>query len=76
MLAPLAMMRMRLQLSAGYLSGRAAGHPEITAEYADRFPNDARKNAEKRLQEVRLTPATTITPSHHRIAWHRFDCML
>jgi hypothetical protein len=35
-----------------------AGHPEITAEYfvavtfADRFPNDARENAQKQLREV------------------------
>jgi predicted AAA+ superfamily ATPase len=51
----------RKQSSDGFKALIKAGHPEITAEYfvavtfADRFPDDARKNAEKRLGETGLT---------------------
>jgi len=48
----------RKRPSEGFKGLIDAGHPEITAEYfvavtfADRFPDDARENARKRLREA------------------------
>jgi hypothetical protein len=58
----------RKQPSEGFKALIQAGHPEITAEYfvavtfADRFPDDARENARKRLQEASVKLPSPFPP--------------